>query len=183
MAEQAQQIRSTLASRRGPILWAADRDGAGSGVVVEPAGPVAVCTRCSACGRTCPSCVQRRRRAWSLVNEGGETFESAARMMKLAPQRLCELVEEEADRRDLASFRCDSIPVHLTRGVIADALVRDPDLTLADIAAWLDMRQIDFERMFLGKTKDGRPKQRVTVSSASRLMIALGRAPNELSGC
>jgi hypothetical protein len=43
--------------------------------------------------------------------------------------------------------------------------------------------QSDFERAYLGKSKDGKPKRRVNVSSASRLMIALGRAPNELSGC
>jgi hypothetical protein len=35
------------------------------------------------------------------------------------------------------------------------------------------MRQADFERAFLGKTRNGRPKRRVSVSSASRLMIAL----------
>ena len=103
--------------------------------------------------------------------------------MNLPPGRVHELVKQEADRRELAGFRCDSIPVDLTRAVIAEALARDPTLTIADIAAWLDMRQIDFERAFLGKAKDGRPKARVTVSSASRLMIALGRAPNELPGC
>ena len=66
--------------------------------------------------------------------------------------------------------------------MVDDALARDPDLTIGEIAHWLDMRQADFERAFLGKTRDGRPK-RVSVSSASRLMIALGRAPNELPGC
>jgi hypothetical protein len=125
--------------------------------------------------------VQRRRRACSLVRERGETFEAAARIMNLAPGWVRELVVEEADRRDLATFKCDSIPVHLTRAVIAEALARD--LTLADVAGWLEMHQIDFERAFLGKGKRGRPKRRVTVSSASQLMIALGRAPNELPGC
>jgi hypothetical protein len=104
-------------------------------------------------------------------------------MMGLSPARVRELVAEEADRRDLRSLRCDSIPVQLTRSVVEDALARDPDLTLGEIAHWLDMRQADFERAFLGKGRDGRPKRRVTVSSASRLMIALGRAPNELPGC
>jgi hypothetical protein len=103
--------------------------------------------------------------------------------MGLAPRRVRELVAEETDRRELASFKCDSIPVQLTRAVIAEALARDPELAIANIADWLDMRQIDFERAFLGKSKGGRPKRRVTVSSASRLMIALGRAPNELPGC
>lgn len=134
-------------------------------------------------GRTCPSCVQRRRYAWSLLNERGETLESAAQIMKLAPERVRALVEKEAARRELESFKCDSIPVHLTQAVIAQALARDPDLTIADIAGWLDMAQIDFERAFLGKGRRAHPKQRVNVASASRLMIALGRAPNELPGC
>ena len=74
-------------------------------------------------------------------------------------------------------------PVQMTRTVIGEALARDPDLPIGRIAGWLEMRQSDFERAHLGKSKDGRPKRRVNVSSASRLMIALGRAPNELPGC
>ncbi len=103
--------------------------------------------------------------------------------MKLAHERVQQLVTEETDRRELESFRCDSIPVRRTLAVIEEALSRDPDLTIGEIAHWLDMRQADFERAFLGKAKGGRPKGRVNVSSASRLMIALGRAPNELEGC
>jgi hypothetical protein len=127
--------------------------------------------------------VQRRLRAWSLVNERGESLESAASIMNLAPCRVRELVAEEDGRRELGRLRCDSIPVQLTQAVIAEALARDPDLTIGRIAGWLDMRQSEFERAYLGKGKDGKPKQRVNVSSASRLMIALGRAPNDLPGC
>ena len=141
------------------------------------------CPRCSATGRMCPSCVQRRRFAWSLVAERGETLEAAAEMMRLSPELVGQLVADEEDRRELRSLRCDSIPVQLTRSVIAEVLERDPDLTIGEIAHWLDMRQVDFERAFLGKTKEGRLKRRVNVSSASRLMIALGHAPNELPGC
>ena len=68
---------------------------------------------------------------------------------------------DEEDRRELRGLRCDSIPVHLTRSVIAEALERDRDLTVGDIAHWLDMRQVDFERAFLGKAKAGRVKRRV----------------------
>ena len=152
-------------------------------LVLQLDSPAQVCSRCTETGRTCPSCVQRRRYAWSLVNERGESFESAATIMNLAPERVRELVEQEDDRRELESFRCDSIPVQLTQTVITEALARDPDLTIGEIAGWLEMRQIDFERAFIGKPKDGRGKQRVNVSTASRLMIALGRAPNELPGC
>jgi len=145
--------------------------------------PPHVCSRCRKTGRTCPSCVQRRRRAWSLVNELGESLEGAASIMNLAPRRVVELVADENSRRELRSFRCDSIPVQLTRAVIEETLARDPDVTIGRIASWLDMPQSDFERAYLGTSKDGRPKRRVNVSSASRLMIALGRAPNDLPGC
>lgn len=141
------------------------------------------CPRCTATGRVCPSCMQRRRFAWSLVAEQGETLAAAAEKMRLSPELVGQLVAEEEDRRELRSLRCDSIPVQLTRSLVAEVLERDPDLTIGEIAHWLDMRQVDFERAFLGKAKEGRLKRRVNVSSASRLMIALGRAPNELPGC
>ena len=150
-----------------------------SAVGVLPEG----CERCAETGRTCASCVQRRRYAWSLVTERSETFETAGRIMELEPDRVRELVAEETDRRELNSLRCKSIPVHHTQSVIADALARDPELTIGEIAHWLDMRQADFERAFLGKEREGQPKRRVNVANASRLMIALGRAPNELDGC
>ena len=142
------------------------------------------CERCTESGRTCASCVQRRRHAWSLVTERGETCESAGRIMDLEPGRVHELVAEERDRRELNSLRCNSIPVQRTQSVIAAALARDPDLTIGEIAHWLEMHQADFERAFLGRGGGPhRVKQRVNVSNASRLMIALGRAPNELEGC
>ena len=153
-------------------------------MVVDLSGAIAgMCEACAETHRTCPSCVQRRRRAWSLVTERGKTVETAAAIMGLSSGRVRELVAQEADRRELRSLRCDSIPVALTRSAVEDALARDPDLTIGEIAHWLDIRQADFERAFLGKSRGGRPKQRVNVSSASRLMIALGRAPNELPGC
>ena len=94
-----------------------------------------------------------------------------------------ELVAEEQDRRELRALRCDSIPVERTRAVIAEALSRDPHLTMGDVARWMEMAQADFERAFLGRSRTGALKRRVNVTSASRLMIALGRAPNELEGC
>ena len=154
-----------------------------TGLALQIDAPPQLCSRCRATGRTCPSCVQRRRRAWILVIGHSETLESAAAIMDLSPDRVQELVGEEGARRELERFRCDSIPVQLTQAAIAEALARNPDLTVGRIARWLEMPQSDFERAYLGKSKDGRAKRRVNVSSASRLMIALGRAPNELPGC
>ena len=157
--------------------------GGTSGLAPNVDAPKRVCSRCREIGRTCPSCVQRQRRAWSLVNERGESITRAASIMNLASCRVRRLVEEESRRRDLERFRRDSIPVQLTRAVIAETLARDPDLTIGRIADWLEMRQSDFERAYLGKSKDGTAKRRVNVANASRLMIALGRAPNQLPGC
>ena len=145
--------------------------------------PPEMCSRCRETGRTCPSCVQRRGYAWSLVTQDGESVESVAKVMRLPLGVVRDLVAEESDRRELRSLRCESIPVELTRSAIAEALRRDPHLTMGEIASWLDMRQVDFEHAYLGTPKDGRRKHRVNVTSASRLMIALGRAPNELPGC
>jgi hypothetical protein len=117
------------------------------------------------------------------VVEQGESLETAASALGLSPERVQELVGAEEDRRELRALRCDSIPVNRTQAAIAHALARDPDLTIADIAGWMEMAQADFERAFLGRSRAGRPKRRVNVASASRLMIALGRAPNELEGC
>jgi hypothetical protein len=103
--------------------------------------------------------------------------------MRLGRERVHAFVKEETHRRELGRLKCDSIPVELTRSVVEQALARDPNLTIGDMARWLEMAQADFERAFVGKSKSGRPKRRVNVSSASRLMIALGRAPNELPGC
>jgi hypothetical protein len=127
--------------------------------------------------------VQRRRFAFSLVCERRVSLPSAAAIMGLSLERVRELVDAECDRRELAQFRCDSISVELTRSVIEQALAGDPELTVGRIAGWLEMQQSDFERAFLGRSGHGAPKRRVQVGSASRLMVALGRAPNELPGC
>ena len=168
--------------RDGPPGRVADTapPGLSAGDVADATG---ACARCAKTGRTCPSCVQRRRFAWSLVIERKESLQTAARILGLEQGRVQELVGAEQDRRELRRLRCDSIPVDRTQAAIADALARDPERTIADIAGWLEMQQADFERAFLGKGRDGRAKRRVTVANASRLMIALGRAPNELEGC
>ena len=115
--------------------------------------------------------------------EQEESLETSAGILGLDRAHARELVAAEQDRRELRGLRCDSIPVERTRAVIADALARDPHLAIADIARWMEMAQADFQRAFLGTGRKGPAKRRVNVASASRLMIALGRAPNELEGC
>jgi hypothetical protein len=73
------------------------------------------CERCAETGRTCASCVQRRRYAWSLVTERGEALETVGGIMDIEPGRVRELVATENDRRELNSLRFDSIPVQRTQ--------------------------------------------------------------------
>src|SRR5438105_15928073 len=58
------------------------------------------CARCAETKRTCPSCGQRRRYGWSLVNERGATLQSAARRTRLPPDRVLASVQEWSQRRE-----------------------------------------------------------------------------------
>lgn len=117
------------------------------------------------------------------MTHNGLTHDAVAAIMHLQPDRVRSLVAEEGERVELNSLRCNSIPVERTAAVITAALAHDPDLTIVEIAQWLEMAQADFERAFLGRGRGGGQKMRVNVANASRLMLALGRAPNELEGC
>lgn len=44
------------------------------------------CPRCAQLGRSCPSCTQRRRIAWQLVDQQGHAVEDAATKLNLAPR-------------------------------------------------------------------------------------------------
>src|SRR4051794_16323628 len=112
------------------------RPGAGGTAAVAPpviGAALETCERCAQTRRMCPSCVQRRRYAWSLEIEHKQSLESAGQIMGLDTERVRELVIAEQDRRELRSLRCDSIPVERTRSAIADALARDPNLSIADV--------------------------------------------------
>src|SRR5918995_5448301 len=106
----------------------------------------AACARCQQLGRTCPSCVQRRHIAWRLVDRDGLTVEEAAAKMQLPPERVCELLRAERDRRELAAYRIDSIPTARARAFLERELQRDPSLSRAEVAHRMGMAQSDFDR-------------------------------------
>jgi hypothetical protein len=141
------------------------------------------CSRCAKHGRACPSCVQRRHRAWRLVDVEQLTVEVVAERMGLAVPAVRSLVAEERDRRDLRRYKLDSIPTARVRAFLERELERDPELTRAEVAHWMNMRQADFDRQLGYALAKGRRQQRVGVPLASRLTLALGRAPHELEGC
>ena len=141
------------------------------------------CSRCNDRG-TCPSCAQRRKRAWRLVTVDGLSCEEAAAPMRATPEQVRLLVTKERDRQDLARYRLNLIPTERVRAFLERQQQRDPRLTRAEVAHYLDMKQIDLDRQ-LGYEpgKNGHRQRNVRVEAASRLVIALGRAPHELDGC
>ena len=93
------------------------------------------------------------------------------------------LVVHERDRRDLGRYKLDSIPTERVRAFLERELAREPELTHAEVARWLGITQADLHRQLGYATGNKRPQQRIGIPAASRLAIALGRAPNELDGC
>ena len=143
----------------------------------------ATCSRCSG-GGTCASCAQRRKRAWRLVTTQGLSYEEVAARMRLTLEEVRLLVAQERDRQDLARYRLNMIPAERVRAFLEHELARTPGLNRAEVAHYLDMKQIDLDRQ-LGYElhRNGRRQRKVGIEAASRLVIALGRAPHELDGC
>jgi len=94
------------------------------------------------------------------------------------------LVSAERDRQELQRFKLDSIPTARAREFLEQEMTRNAGLTRAEVAQRMNMRQADFDRQFgYAESKQGRLQQRVGIPAASRLALALGRAPRELDGC
>ena len=147
-------------------------------------GDAARCPRCAELGRSCPSCTQRRRIAWRLVDQQDHTIEQAATRLNLMPAEVRDLVDDERDRRELDEYRIDSIPVARARAFLERELARDPWLTRAEVAHRMGVRQADFDRSLgYSPAKRGGMQAKVSIATASRLARALGRAPYELDGC
>jgi hypothetical protein len=116
--------------------------------------------------------------------ERGLSDELAAARMRLTPAQVRLLVVRERDHQDLQRFKLDLIPTERVRALIDRELERDPFLSRAELAVWMEMPQIELDRR-VGYTpgKDGRRQRRIGIELASRIVIALGRAPMDLDGC
>ena len=140
---------------------------------------------CSRCDHgTCRSCAQRRKHAWRLIETVGLSYEQAAVRMRVTPGRVRLLVAQERDYQELKRYKLDLLPTERVRAFLERELERNPRLTRAEIAHYLNMQQIDLDRQ-LGYEpgKDGRKQRHIGIPAASRLVIALGRAPLDLDGC
>ena len=104
--------------------------------------------------------------------------------MRMTPEQVRLLVAQERDRQDLARYRLNMIPTERVRAFLDHELARTPELNRAEVAHYLDMKQIDLDRQ-LGYEpySNGHRQRKVRIEAASRLVIALGRAPHELDGC
>ncbi len=117
------------------------------------------------------------------MRDGLTEAEAAGRIgLTLARARL--LIARERDRRELRALRQNWVDTAAVRELVDKELRRDPELTRSELAHWLNMHQIDFDRQLgYSRAKNGRRKRRIGVPAASRIMIALGRPPRELDGC
>jgi len=104
--------------------------------------------------------------------------------MRLTPAQVRLLVFRERDHQELKRFKLDLIPTERVRALIDRELERDPLLSRAELAVWMDMPQIELDRRVgYAPGKDGRRQRRIGIELASRIVIALGRAPIDLDGC
>ena len=104
--------------------------------------------------------------------------------MRLTAGRVRLLVAQERDHRELKELKLNRLDTESVRAFVEREFERDPWLTRAELAQRLCMRQIDLDRQ-LGYEpgKNGKAQRHVGVAVASRVVIALGRAPHELDGC
>ena len=142
-----------------------------------------VCPRCDR-SSPCQACAQQRKRAWRLVDVDGLTCEQAAARMRLSEAQVGVMVAQERDRLELRRYRKNFIAVSSAREILEQELARNPELTLAEVSHWVGVSQINLERQLgYAPDKNGQLQRRIGIAAASRLMLALGRAPRELDGC
>jgi predicted DNA-binding protein (UPF0251 family) len=168
-----------LASHTGPTR------GHASTATAHVAAGDGLCPRCDGMA-TCRVCVQRRSRAWRLVDIDGLGVDEAAARMTLPADRVRRLVALHRDALELKALKQDSIPVARLRAFFDAELARQPGLTRAEIARRLQISQSDLDRRLgLSATKHSAhaDKRRVGIQQAGEIVRALGRAPRELEGC
>jgi len=152
------------------------------------------CRRCAEYpDRRCPACVQRRRRAMQLLEEG-RSIEQIAATMRLTVPRAERYIEEEEQARDLSHHHCDQIPAERIRTLYDQRRDEDPTLSIARIAraAKLDRAAVSAALTAAAVTHDDDHTNRapdgpenhtlVGVEVAARIVQALGFAPHEVDG-
>jgi hypothetical protein len=139
----------------------------------------------------CVACIHRGRHALKLTELQGLTIEQAADKMILAPGKVRRLIDAELDRRDLARYRCDRVPVEEIQKLLEERISMDPTLTHAKIARLAKFKsRIHFERVLgyaphsamtkRGKHYPAKYATSIDVHTAGVIVRALGIAPHEV---
>jgi predicted nucleic acid-binding protein len=140
----------------------------------------------------CVACTHRGRIAASLLEDGMSVAQIAERL-RVGVRRAERLIEMEHDRRDLARYRCDTVPVESIQRLVSERQEQDPSLSLGKLAALAGHKsRISFERLLgyaptAATTKNGkhypaRLNTTIGVQPAAVIVRALGYAPHEIPG-
>jgi hypothetical protein len=144
--------------------------------------------------RSCPACNARRRLAVRLIEGEGMSVDATAATMGLSAERVERLLEEDADRRQIANLIQAEIENATLRERLDARRRMDPTLTSAELARRLQTSPVQVERWLglrptapktdrRGRTYPARVLDRVSVEVAGRLARAAGYAPCEIEGC
>lgn len=125
------------------------------------------------------------------LRQAGIPVEVIAADMKIGIARVERFIEQEEDRRDLAQFECDEVPVGRVRGLFEAGRDRDPDLSLTELARRAGFQNpVQVSRLLgyqptsasttNGKRYPGRRLETISVEYASRIVRALGYAPADI---
>lgn len=139
----------------------------------------------------CVACIHRGRHALKLTEQHGLTVEQVAKKMGLPTCKVRRLIEAERDRRDLANYRRDTVPVAEIQRLIEEREAEDPTLNHAKIARLAKYRsRIHFERILgyaphsattkRGKHYPARYSTMIDVHTAAVIVRELGIAPHEV---
>lgn len=141
----------------------------------------------------CVACTHKGRHALALIKEHGLSVQETAASMRVTVARVRRLIEREQDRRELASYRCDAVPVGEIQRLLEQRCDEDPTLTHAKVARMAQSRsRTHFERVLgyaphsattkAGRHYPARYSTTIDVHAAGVIVRALGIAPHEVSG-
>ena len=139
---------------------------------------------------SCLACAHRRRKVVRL-RERDMSVEAIAADMGISVARVERLIEKEMDRRDLAQYSCDEIPVERVQRLFEDRCEQDPTFSIAELARRANYQdRIQVSRILgyqptsdsttNGKLYPGRLLATISVEHAGRIVRALGYAPTEV---
>jgi hypothetical protein len=194
-----------VARQAGPVALSPTRAPLSSPRLNRPLAPTATldATRgralldaCTFCEKhpdaACFVCTKRRRAAWRYVRELGYSVEQCSQRMGLTPGFAADLLAEEADRREMESFKQTDVRNAALRLLFEARAREDPTLTAKELAVRAGLSSGTHVARLLGyqptsgTVNKGRfypPRllSTISVDNAARLVRAMGYTPAELA--